>query len=494
MSGLLLIGFFVSMTSKVFLLTDIYVLATMQGTRTAPAPLLHNAAVLVKDNVIAWVGAARDVQREGLHVRLPNGEAHTLPSSAHVLRFPHHIVLPGLVNTHHHLFQTLTRCLAQDSGLFRWLKTLYPIWLGLTSEAIYTSALVGLAELMLSGCTTASDHLYIFPNDCTLDDEIRAARAIGIRFHATRGSMSLGESQGGLPPDKAVEREDHILRDAQRVIEQYHDPARHAMLRIALAPCSPFSVTPDLMRESARMARHYGVMLHTHLAETRDEEAFCLARFGVRPLEYAEQVEWLGNDVWYAHGVHFSRADVQRMGACGCGVAHCPSSNMRLASGIAPVRLMLNAGVKVGLGVDGSASNDGNHMLLEARQALLLQRVMDESFALHGSEAHESTAISAYETLWLATRGGAAVLGRDDIGQIAPGYSADLIAFDLHRVEYAGALHDPLAALVFCAPRGVDFSMINGRVVVQEGQLTTLDLPPVIERHNQISKQLVSRA
>ncbi len=479
------------MNRDAFLLTDIHTLVTMSGSRTAPAPLLRDAAVLVRGNAIAWVGAARELAIEGLNVRLPSGEVIALPSSAHLLRLRDHIVLPGLVNTHHHLFQTLTRCLAQDSGLFRWLKTLYPIWLGLTSEAIYVSALVGMAELMLSGCTTASDHLYIYPNDCSIDDEIRAAREIGLRFHATRGSMSLGESQGGLPPDKAVEREDHILHDSQRAIEQYHDASRHAMIRIALAPCSPFSVTPDLMRESARLARHYGVMLHTHLAETRDEEAFCLSRFGLRPLDYAEQVEWLGNDVWYAHGVHFSREDVHRMGACGCGVAHCPSSNMRLASGIAPVRLMLSAGVKVGLGVDGSASNDGNHLLLEARQALLLQRVTDASFALYGSEAAESTAISAYEALWLATRGGAEVLGRDDIGQIAPGFSADLIAINLNRVEYAGALHDPLAALVFCAPRGVDFSMINGRIVIQDGQLVTIDLQPIIERHNRISARLV---
>jgi 8-oxoguanine deaminase len=388
-------------------------------------------------------------------------------------------VLPGLVNTHHHLYQTLTRVIAQDSELFDWLKTLYPIWLGMNSESIYISALTGMAELMLSGCTTASDHLYIYPNDCKIDDEIRAAREIGIRFHATRGSMSLGESKGGLPPDRATEDEAAILKDTVRAIEAFHNSARYAMLRIGVAPCSPFSVTTDLMRESAALARHYGVMLHTHLAETRDEEAFCIARFGKRPLDYAEAVNWLGPDVWYAHGVHFDPADIDRMASCGCGVAHCPTSNMRLASGIAPVRLMLERGMKVGLGVDGSASNDSSHLLAEARQAMLLQRI-------HNS----ATSFGAYDALWLATRGGASVLGRDDIGQLAPGYAADLIAINLNRLDYAGAMHDPMAAVVFCAPQGVDFSMIDGRIVVREGQLTTVDTRQVIERHNNMSRRL----
>ncbi len=465
------------------LLSHIHTLIPMTGARDQPPAPLRDAAVLIEGNRIIWVGLQRDAA----------AQLRALDERPVEYNLRDHLVMPGLVNTHHHLYQTLTRCLAQDSGLFHWLKTLYPIWVRMTGRAIYTSALVGMAELLLSGCTTTSDHLYIYPNDCKIDDEIEAAQTIGMRFHATRGSMSLGESKGGLPPDAATEREDAILRDSQRAIEQFHDPSPGAMVRVALAPCSPFSVTPDLMRESARLARHYGVMLHTHLAETRDEEAFCLARFGQRPLDYAEQVEWLGSDVWYAHGVHFNAHDVQRMGACGCGVAHCPSSNMRLASGIAPVRLMLNAGVKVGLGVDGSASNDGNHMLLEARQAMLLQRANDESFAMYDDlRTSERRAISAYEALWLATRGGAAVLGRDDIGQIAPGYCADVIAINLNRVEYAGALHDPLAAVVFCAPRGVDFSMINGHVVVQHGQLTTLDLAPVIEQHNALSRALVN--
>jgi cytosine/adenosine deaminase-related metal-dependent hydrolase len=465
------------------LLTNIDALVTMTGPRDRPAPPLRDAAVLVTDNVIEWVGPMAAIPLE-----IQN-------SKSKIQNLVGHIVLPGLINTHHHLYQTLTRCIAQDSGLFRWLKTLYPIWLGLTGDAIYTSALTGMAELMLSGCTTASDHLYIYPNDCTIDDEIRAAREIGLRFHATRGSMSLGESQGGLPPDKATEDEAFILRASRDAIERHHDAGRGAMVRIALAPCSPFSVTPDLMRESARLARAYGVRLHTHLAETRDEEAFCLSQFGLRPLDYAASVEWLGDDVWYAHGVHFNDPDLRRMGACGCGMAHCPSSNMRLASGIAPVKLALSAGVKVGLGVDGSASNDGNHMLAEARQALLLARVNDASFAMSdpASAGERGGAITAHDALWLATRGGAEVLGRDDVGQIAPGMCADLIAIDLDRVEYAGARHDPLAAVLFCAPRGVDFNMINGRIVVRDGQLTTLDLEPVIERHNQISHRLIDR-
>ena len=457
------------MSSKSIALTNIHTLIPMTGERgaNANARALHDAAVIVQDNVITWVGSSSAIP----DMREPY----------EVINLRGHIVLPGLVNTHHHLYQTLTRAIAQDCELFDWLKTLYPIWLGMDSEAIYTSALTGMAELILSGCTTASDHLYIYPNDCKIDDEVRAATEIGLRFHATRGSMSLGESKGGLPPDRATEDEAAILKDTVRAIETFHDSQRYAMQRIAVAPCSPFSVTTDLMRESAALARQYGVMLHTHLAETRDEEAFCIARFGKRPLDYAESVNWLGADVWYAHGVHFSPADIGRMATCGCGVAHCPTSNMRLASGIAPIRLMLDSGMKVGLGVDGSASNDSSHLLAESRQALLLQRVQNGS-----------TSFSATDALWLATRGGASVLGRDDIGQIAPGYAADMIAINLQRVGYAGATHDPLAAVVFCAPQGVDFNMINGRVIVKDGRLTTLDIGSLIEKHNRISLKLVS--
>jgi 8-oxoguanine deaminase len=394
------------------------------------------------------------------------------------------VVLPGLVNAHHHLYQTLTRAVpaVQDATLFDWLRTLYPIWSGLTPEAVHTSALVGLAELLLSGCTTAADHLYIYPNGCRIDDEIRAAKEIGIRFHATRGAMSLGRSKGGLPPDTLVEDEPAILKDMRRVIEAYHDPSPLAMLRIGIAPCSPFSVTPDLMREAAALARSYGVRLHTHLAETIDEERFCLERFGRRPVAYAEQLGWLGADVWHVHCVHIDQGEIDLFAQTGTAVCHAPSSNMRLGSGIAPIRALLDAGCAVGLGVDGSASNDSSHMLAEARLALLLQRVQLGPGAL-----------TAQEALWAATRGGAQVLGRDDIGQVAPGKAADAVGWRLDRLAYAGALHDPLAALVLCHPQQVDLTVINGRVVVQNGQLLTVDLGPIVEKHNRISRELVGR-
>jgi 8-oxoguanine deaminase len=430
---------------------------------------IEDGALFVQDNVIEAVGTTAELPQQADWII----EARDM------------IVLPGLVNTHHHLYQTLTRAVpaAQDADLFSWLKTLYPIWAELTGEAVYVSALVGLAELMLSGCTTASDHLYIFPNDARLDDEIRAAQELGIRFHPTRGSMSLGESKGGLPPDRVVEDEEDILADCQRVIEEYHDPEPYAMCRIALAPCSPFSVTPDLMREARKMAEAYGVRLHTHLAETLDEERFCLERFGRRPVEYVADLGWVGDDVWHAHCVHLNEEEIGLLARTGTGVAHCPSSNMRLGSGIAPIAAMLAAQVPVGLGVDGSASSDASHMLAEARQALLLQRVR-----------HGPGALTAQQALEMATLGGARVLGRDDIGSLAPGKAADFIALNLRRLDYAGALHDPLAALVFCTPQGVDLSVINGKVVVEDGELKTVDLGPVIERHNRISRQMLERA
>ncbi len=390
------------------------------------------------------------------------------------------VVLPGLINTHHHLYQTLTRCVAQNNVLFDWLVTLYPIWARLTPEAVYISAKVGLAELMLSGCTTSSDHLYIYPNGARIDDEIQAAVELGIRFHATRGSMSLGVSRGGLPPDSVVEDEGFILRDSQRAIESYHQPERFGMVRVAVAPCSPFSVTSDLMRESAALARAYGVRLHTHLAETADEEQFCLERFGARPADYAEALGWTGPDVWHAHCVHLNPAEIALFARTGSGVAHCPSSNMRLASGIAPVRAMRDAGVNVGLGVDGSASNDSSHLLAEARQAMLLQRVGGNPGALGAQEALE-----------IATLGGAAVLGRDDVGALAPGMAADFIGYRLERLAFAGASHDPLAALVFCTPPAVDLSVIDGQIRVQDGQIVRLELEPLIRRHNEISRAML---
>jgi cytosine/adenosine deaminase-related metal-dependent hydrolase len=447
------------------LLKNADVLVTMDAARRE----IRAGALFVHDNVITSVGATDELPATADRVI----DAHGM------------VVLPGLVNTHHHLYQTLTRAIpaAQDADLFHWLKTLYPIWAELTPDAVYTSALVGLAELVLSGCTTAADHLYLFPNGSKLDDEIRAAREIGIRFHPTRGSMSLGESQGGLPPDRVCDSEEAILRDSRRVIETFHDSKPYSMCRVSLAPCSPFSVTPDLMRESARLARSYNVHLHTHLAETRDEEDFCLQKFGKRPVDYAEHLEWLGDDVWFAHSVWVNDDEIKRYAQVGAGIAHCPSSNMRLASGIAPIVKMLNAGVKVGLGVDGSASNDSSHMLAEARQAMLLQRV-----------GGDPRALTARQALELGTLGGARGLGRDDIGSLEPGKAADFIAVKMNRLDFAGALHDPVSAIVFCTPPRVDWSVINGRVVVQDGQLTTLDLMPVIERHNRLAKEMVQRA
>ena len=440
--------------------------ADLLVTMNAGQRRISDGGLFVRDNVVEQAGPTAELPAEADRVIDASGM----------------IVLPGLVNTHHHLYQTLTRAVpaAQDATLFRWLKTLYPIWANLTPDAIYTSALVGLAELMLSGCTTASDHLYIYPNDCRIDDEIRAAQEIGIRFHASRGAMSLGESDGGLPPDSIVEDENFILEDTRRAIETYHDSKPYAMLRIVVAPCSPFSVTPDLMREAAALARSYGVQLHTHLAETLDEERFCLREFGHRPVEYAEELGWVGDDVWHAHCVHLNEQEIALFAQTGTGVCHCPSSNMRLGSGIAPVRAYLDAGVRVGLGVDGSASNDSSHLLAEARMALLLQRVSGDPAGLNAEEA-----------LHLATVGGAQVLGRDDIGALAPGQAADFIGLRLDRLDYAGALHDPLAALVFCTPQRVDLSVINGRVVVEDGHLLTVDLGPVIERHNRIARELV---
>ncbi|CAA6824299.1 MAG: Guanine deaminase (EC; Hydroxydechloroatrazine ethylaminohydrolase (EC [uncultured Thiotrichaceae bacterium] len=461
------------------LLKNATLLATFDDQNTE----IPQGGVYIEDHIIRQVGAG-----------------DTLPETAdQVFDMQDHLVLPGLVNTHHHLYQTLTRVVAQDANLFTWLKTLYPIWGRLTDEGVYISTLTGLAELMLSGCTTSSDHLYIYPNDCTLDSQIRAAGDIGMRFHASRGSMSLGESKGGLPPDSVVENEADILKDSQRLIETYHDASDHAMLRLVLAPCSPFSVTADLMRESAVLARQYErVRLHTHLAETLDEEQFCLEKFGMRPVDYVESLGWTGHDVWHAHCVHMNDDEIGCFAHSGTGVAHCPTSNMRLASGIAPIPKMTRAGVNVGLGVDGSASNDGSNMLAEARQAMLIQRIAPHHYSdtvpLGGREgfAGDPAAMSAREALRLATRGGAATLGRDDIGSLQVGKSADVIAVDLNRIQYAGAGHDPVAAAVFCQPFNVDLSIIHGRVVVERGQLLTMDMTKPLRRHREISKAMIN--
>ncbi|EKQ71005.1 cytosine deaminase-like metal-dependent hydrolase [Leptolyngbyaceae cyanobacterium JSC-12] len=447
------------------LVKHIHTLVTMDTKRRE----ITDGALFIRDHLIEQVGATQD-----------------LPQTADEVLDLHRrfIVLPGLVNTHHHFFQVLTRVLpaAQNGSLFHWLQSLYPVWANLTPQAIYTSAQMAAAELMLSGCTTSSDHLYIYPNGCRLDDEIAAMQEIGLRFHASRGSMSVGESQGGLPPDSLVEQEDTILKDSQRLIEQYHDPSSHAMLRITLAPCSPFSVTQNLMRESAALARsHSGVRLHTHLAENQSDVDYSLEMFGVIPGDYAESVGWLGSDVWHAHCVMLDDVTIQKFGETGTGVSHCPGSNTRLASGIAPIRKMLNAGVPVSLGVDGSSSNDTGNLLQEARTAFLLARVRDRNAA----------SMTARDILEIATLGGARVLGRDDIGALAPGMSADFIAIDLDRPQFAGALHDPVAAIVLCLAHSVDYSFINGRKVISEGRLTTVDQPHLIDQTNRLAKQLV---
>lgn len=410
-----------------------------------------------------------------------------------VLDLRDHIILPGLINTHHHFYQTLTRAVpaAQNANLFNWLKTLYPIWARMSPEDIYLSTQTALAELALSGCTTACDHLYLFPNGSKLDDEIMAAREMGVRLQASRGSMSLGESKGGLPPDTVVDSEDNILKDSVRLIEKYHDPNPGAMTQIVLAPCSPFSVSGELMRESAKLARQYQVHLHTHLAETQDEEVFCQEKFGHRPLGYMQSLDWVGEDVWFAHSVYVNQAEVDVYAKTGCGVAHCPSSNMRLASGIAPLKEFLRAGVNVGLGVDGSASNDSSHMLAEARQAMLLARLRAGVDGASLSSTPDNPILTARQVLELATRGGAAVIGRSDIGSLEPGKCADFIAINLNRLDYAGALHDPVAAVLFCTPQKVDYTVVAGKMIVKEAQLTTIDVKKQIEKHNRAAKKLI---
>ena len=447
---------------------------------------LHNASILVQDGLIASIGPV-----------------HELPDTAdEVIDARGHLVVPGLVNTHHHMYQSLTRAVpaVQNAELFGWLRGLYPIWAGLTPEMVRVSTQVAMAELLLSGCTTSSDHLYIYPNGVRLDDSIEAARAIGMRFVATRGSMSVGESAGGLPPDSLVEREDAILIDTQRLIERYHDASHGAMTQVGVAPCSPFSVSRDLMQTSAELARSYGVRMHTHLAENDHDVAYSQEKFGCTPAQYAQDLGWTGADVWHAHCVKLDEAGISLFAATRTGVAHCPCSNMRLASGIAPVRQMLNAGVPVGLGVDGSASNDGANMLAEARQALLLARLRKSLEAPHTNAQGRTVfgcdtaplEMTARDALRVATRGGAQVLGRSDIGHLRSGMCADLALFDLGTLGQAGgAVHDPVASLLLCASAQAAYTVVNGRVVVRQGQLATLDAGPLVERHNRLARELV---
>lgn len=451
--------------------------------------LVRNAEVLVTMDP-----ERREIPGGGLFARdgfiEEVGVTADLPSAAdEILDASGLLVLPGLINTHHHLYQTLTRAVpgAQDAGLFDWLRRLYPIWARMTPDDVDLATRTGLLELAHSGCTTVFDHHYLWPNGSSVGDQVAAAHEVGLRFHASRGSMSLGESDGGLPPDSVVEAEDVILEDCARVIDEYHDPDPGSMTQVVLAPCSPFSVTPELMRTSVELARDRGVRLHTHLAETRDEEAFCLETFGARPVQYAEELGWVGADVWYAHGVFVDSVEAARMAAAGTGVAHCPSSNMRLASGIAPVADYLAHGVAVGLGVDGSASNDGSNMLGEVRQAMLVARLAASPQLGSGQQMTARTALE------LGTLGGARLLGRDDIGSLEPGKCADFFTVDLSRIEFAGALHDPVAATVLCSPAPASHTFVHGRAIVSDGQCTCLlHEQHWIDEHNRAAARLLA--
>ncbi len=468
------------------LIRHIHTLATQNDA----ADEWRDAALHVRDGLIDWVGPDADLP-PALHTADEVMDGRDL------------LVVPGLVNTHHHMYQSLTRAIpsVQNAELFGWLRGLYPIWAGLSPEMVRVSTQVAMAELLLSGCTTSSDHLYIYPNGVRLDDSIEAAREIGMRFVATRGSMSVGQSQGGLPPDRVVEREDDILRDTQRLIEAHHDAGHGAMTQVAVAPCSPFSVSRELMKSSAELARHYRVRLHTHLAENDHDVAYSREKFNRTPAEYAQDLGWVGEDVWHAHCVKLDDEGISLFAATRTGVAHCPCSNMRLASGIAPIRRMVDAGVPVGLGVDGSASNDAAHMVNEARQALLLARLrkslelprVEDGRSVFGCDT-APLEMTARDALHLATRGGARVLGRaHDIGQITPGYVADLAMFDVNTLPMAGgAVHDAVGSLLLCASAPTRHTLVQGRLVVRDGQLTTVDLGPLIERHNRLAQQLAN--
>jgi 8-oxoguanine deaminase len=449
--------------------------ARMLVTMDAQRREIRGGGVFVRDNVIEAVGPTAD-----------------LPSLAdEIIDARDQIVIPGLVNTHHHMSQTLTRACVQDNELFGWLRGLYPIWANLTPEMIKVSTQTAMAELLLSGCTTTSDHLYIYPNGIRLDDSIEGAAEIGMRFHAARGSMCVGESKGGLPPDRVVEDEAAVLKETQRAIERWHDPKRFAMQRVVVAPCSPFTVSRELMRDSALLARSFGaahgVSMHTHLAENDNDIDYTREKFGCTPAEYVESLGWTGPDVWCAHCVKLDEHGIALFARSGTGVAHCPCSNMRLASGIAPIRAMRDAGVSVGIGVDGAASNDAGHMLGEVRMAMLLQRVA------HGPVKGPS-AMSAREAIEIATLGGAKVLNRDDIGALAVGMAADIVTVPMDGIGMTGAQHDPLAALLFCHVPRIQHSVVDGRVVVRDGRLTTMELPVLVERHNALASRLMHAA
>jgi cytosine/adenosine deaminase-related metal-dependent hydrolase len=455
------------------LVRDVFHVATLDAAGTR----YGRADVLVRDGRIAAIGAALEAKHPGSPARV-------------VIDGSRSVALPGLVNTHHHLFQVMTRNApaAQSAKLFDWLVALYPIWRGLDAETVYWSTLAGTAELLLTGCTTTSDHHYLFPRDAPpdlLDAQLEAVERIGIRAQVTRGSMSVGESQGGLPPDSIVEDEDTILRDCERVLDRHHDASPFAMKRIALAPCAPFSVSESLMRATARLARQRGVHCHTHLAETEDENNYCLQRYGCRPLALMERLEWLGPDVWFAHGIYFDDDEIDLLARTRTGIAYCPSSNMRLGSGVPRIPALLQRGVPIGLGVDGSSSNDSSNMLAEVRQALLLARV-----------GHGPRALTAEDAFRLATSGSARLLGREaEIGSLEVGKAADIALFDVSGLDRAGALSDPLAALVFTGvSQRAHTVLVNGRIVVQDGRLATVDEEEIAAAAHRASFRLFERA
>lgn len=431
--------------------------------------MLTDVNLLVEDGVITYIGSEKK-------------------TADHIIDASRMVVYPGLINSHHHLYQTFTRNLpqVQNMELFPWLKTLYEIWKGLDGDSVYYSSLTGMGELLKTGCTTCLDHHYVFPKHSAgslMDAQFSAASELGIRMYATRGSMDLSVKDGGLPPDSVVQTVDEILKDSQHVVETYHDASPFSMRSVALAPCSPFSVTGDLLRESAKLARSMGVRLHTHLAETKDEENYTMERFGMRPLAYMESLGWLGDDVWYAHGIHFNTEELQLLAATKTGVAHCPVSNMKLSSGIARVPEMLAMGVPLGLAVDGSASNDGSNMLEEIRVAYLLHRLNSSSAAPSG-----------YDILKMATRGSAEVLGRKELGQLAEGMAGDFFMISLDRLELVGGQYDPKSLLGCIGFKGaVDYTVVNGRVVVEKGRLVNVDEQKVVEKANASVEQLLNR-
>jgi len=457
------------------LIKDAKVIVTMNDKKTR----IEDGAIYIEDNIIKDVGTTEEIE----------SKVQSSKFKVKIIDAIDKVVLPGLVNTHHHLYQTLNRNIpaVQDAKLFDWIKILYEIWREITPEGVYVSAQVGMGELLLTGCTTTSDQFYIFPKDKPkdlIDYEIKAAREIGIRFHPCRGSMSLGKSEGGLPPDDLVQSEEEILKDSERLINKYHDPEKYSMLRVALAPCSPFSVTKELLKKTVEFARKKKVRCHTHIAETLDEEKYCLETHKMRPLAYMESLGWLGNDVWLAHGIHLNDEEIRLLSKTKTGIAHCPTSNLRLGSGIAPIRKMLDEGVTVSLGVDGSASNDSSDMLGELRQCLLIHRI---------KSGIESMPVD--DVLWMATRGGAEVLGRDDMGSIEIGKAADIILIDTKKLGYAGGMHDPVAALLFSGDSHiVDTTIVNGKILVQDGKLLNLNEEKVIEKANKIASEMLKRA